>query len=163
MAARIMTNQRWIIRFLYKAPVAVVGLLGAMYAVVLVLRFEEDTSIITNAAFAVMATLAALCFSFARAAEEILRDRITFAGERFLHGAILVIVVSIIKYFIYLLHQEPVFNESRWAGPVVEYSIGILIAVVFANGVLFAHTGLRVLSDLLLSRFTRHADWDDIG
>jgi hypothetical protein len=158
-----MTKHRWIIRFAYKAPVVVVGFLGAMYAVALVMRFKEDTSAITNAAFAAMATLAALSFSFARAAEENLRDRITFAGERFLHGAILVLVVSIIKYFIYLLYQDPQFGASSWAGPFVEYSIGILIAVVFANGVLFAHTGLRVLSDLLLSRFTRYADWDAVA
>jgi hypothetical protein len=105
----------------------------------------------------------ALSFSFARAAEEELRDRITFAGERILHGAILVLVVSIIKYFIYLLYRIPEFAASSWAAPVVTYSVGMLIAIVFLNGVLFAHTGLRVLNDLLLQRFTRHPDWDDIA
>jgi len=159
----VVIQQSRIVRFLYKAPVALVGLLGFMYAVILVLRVKEDTSTITNTAFAIMATLAALSFSFARAAEEELKDRITFAGERLLHGAILVLVVSIIKYFIYLLYQVPEFAASSWAEPVVAYSIGALIAIVFSNGVLFAHTGLRVLNDLLLLRFTRHPDWDDIA
>lgn len=108
----IVIQQPWIIRLLYKAPVVLVGLMGFVYACILVLRFKEDTSSITNAAFAIMATLAALSFSFARATEDELRDRITFAGERFLHGAVNVLVVSILKYFIFLLYQIPEFASS---------------------------------------------------
>ena len=157
-----MIQQPKFIRFIYKAPVAIAGLFGILYATQLVVRFNDDTSAITNGAFAVMATLAALSFSFARAAEEELRDRITFAGERLLHGAILVLIVSIIKHFIYIIYQTQELQETNWAVPLLQYFVGPILFVVFFNGVLFAHTGLKVLNDLLLMRFTRQRDWDDI-
>lgn len=156
-----LTRQPLIIRIVYKTPVLLIGLIGFIYAIILVMRFNQDTSIITNSAFAIMATLSALSFSFARAAEEELRDRITFAGERFLHGAIIVLTVSIAKYIIYLAFQSPTIHSAYWKN-LLSFPVGIVLAVVFANGILFAHTGLRVLNDLLLMRYTRYSDWDDL-
>ncbi|MDA0365986.1 MAG: hypothetical protein O2843_09000 [Chloroflexi bacterium] len=39
---------------------------------------------------------------------------------------------------------------------------GVFVGAIFSSGVLFAHTGLRVLNDLLLLRMTREHDWDDL-
>jgi hypothetical protein len=156
-------QQPRIIQFVYKAPVALVGILGAMYAVSMVFNYRENTTNITNAGFAIMATLAALSFSFARVVEsDELKDRIMFAGERLLHGAILVLVVSILKYFMFMLLKLPSLSSSATLELVLSFTVGLLAAVIFSNGVLFAHTGLRVLNDLLLLRFTRHKDWDDL-
>lgn len=158
-----MIQQPRIIRFVYKAPVFLVGMLGALYAVHMLSNYREDTTNITNAGFVIMATLAALSFSFARVVEsDELKDRIMFAGERLLHGAISVLVASILKYFILILPKiHPFFNSVKLEVGL-SLTIGILAAVIFFNGVLFAHTGLRVLNDLLLMRFTRHKDWDDL-
>lgn len=156
-------EQPRIIQFVYKAPVALIGIVGAVYVFQLIYRFKEDTTLITNTAFAIIATLAALAFSFARVIEtDELKDRVMFAGERLLHGAILVIVASILKYFLFLLYSIPGFEESTWLTFPTSLTVGVLTGLIFANGILFAHTGLRVLNDLLLLRFTRHKDWDDL-
>ncbi len=158
-----MIQQPRILRFVYKAPVVLVAMLGYLYAMSLVFNYREDTTNITNAGFAIMATLAALSFSFARVVEsDELKDRIMFAGERFLHGAILVLVASILKYFIFILLKLPSFSNSANLEVGLSFTVGMLAALIFCNGVLFAHTGLRVLNDLLLMRFTRHEDWDDL-
>ena len=85
-----------------------------------------------------------------------------FAGERFLHGALLVLVASLLKYFVYALVKLPFIAKLSYAETSILFTVGLLAAIIFSNGILFAHTGLRVLNDLLLLRFTRHKDWDDI-
>lgn len=128
----------------------------------IVFNYREDTTNITNAAFAIMATLSALSFSFARVVEtEELKDRLMFAGERLLHGAILVLVASLLKYFVLAFLKLSFISKLPSAETTVSLTIGMLIALIFCNGILFAHTGLRILNDLLLLRFTRHEDWDD--
>jgi hypothetical protein len=154
-------SRSWV-AFTFKAPVALVGLLGGVYAISLIVRFREDTTPITNTGFAIMATLAALSFSFARVIEnEGLRDRVAFAGERLLHGALLVLVASILKYFIFLLYRIPTF-----AGSIIEhvttFAFASVGAGIFALGVTFSHTGLRILNDLLVLRIARHKDWDNL-
>jgi len=152
-----------IVQFFYRAPVAIIGIIGFVFAMQIIFRFREDTTLITNTAFLIIATLAALSFSFARVIEsEQLRDRVMFAGERLLHGAVMVVVASVLKYFLFLLYTIPAFEALAWLEVVTSLTVGVLTGLVFANGIMFAHTGLRVLNDLLLMRFTRHKDWDDI-
>ena len=129
----------------------------------MIINYREDTIHITNAAFVIIASLSAISFSFARTIDsKELSDRVTFAGERFLHGAILVLTASIIKYFIFIVLKISYFENTMWASTTLTLTIGVLASVVFLNGVMFAHTGLRVLNDLLLSRMTRHKDWDNM-
>jgi hypothetical protein len=159
----MMIDQPRIIQFVYKAPVFLIGLMGFLYAIYMMVNFRENTIAITNTGFVVLATLAALSFSFARVVEsDELKDRILFAGERFLHGAILILIASILKYFIFLVLKNPIFSSSVKLELGLSFTIGVLAGIIFSNGVLFAHTGLRVLNDLLLMRFTRHSDWDDL-
>ncbi len=158
-----MTEQPRIIRFVYKAPLVLAVFMGYAYGINMIFNFREDTTNVTNAGFAIMASLAAISFSFARVIEsDELKDRIMFAGERLLHGAILILIASILKYFVFLILKFPPFASSGMVEPVLLFTIGLLTALIFLNGVLFAHTGLRVLNDLLLLRFTRYKDWDDI-
>jgi hypothetical protein len=152
-----------IVQFVYKAPVVLVAFLAYLYAIRMIFNYREDTTNVTNAGFAIMASLAALSFSFARVVEsDALKDRIMFAGERLLHGGELVLVASILKYFIIALLKLPLFADATKIEVALSFSIGMLAAVIFSNGVLFAHRGLRVLNDLLLLRVTRHKDWDDL-
>jgi len=136
---------------------------GFVYATNLFFNYRSDTTNVTNAAFVIMASLAALGFSFARVVEsEELRNRITFAGERLLHGAILVLVASMLKYVMISFFALPSIAKLTAVRTITEFTIGLLVAVIFSNGVLFALTGLRVLNDILLLRMTREKDWDDI-
>ena len=158
-----MTQQRFLVRFVYKAPLVLLAAVGYVYATQLFINYRSDTTNVTNAAFAIMASLAALGFSFARVVEsEELRNRITFAGERLLHGAILVLVASLLKYLMIGFLALPSIVKLTTVGATVELTIGVLVAMIFSNGVLFAHTGLRVLNDILLLRMTRERDWDNI-
>ena len=85
-----------------------------------------------------------------------------FAGERLLHGAVLVVVASILKYFLFLIYSIPGFESLTWLAFAISLTVGVVTGLFFANGIMFAHTGLRVLNDLLLMRFTRYKDWDDL-
>jgi len=158
-----MTQQPFFVRFVYKAPLVLLAAVGFVYATNLFFNYRSDTTNVTNAAFVIMASLAALGFSFARVVEsEELRNRITFAGERLLHGAILVLVASMLKYVMISFFALPSIAKLTAVRTITEFTIGLLVAVIFSNGVLFALTGLRVLNDILLLRMTREKDWDDI-
>ena len=158
-----MNKQPLLIRFVYKAPVFLIGFAGFIYATSMVVNYREDTTNISIASFVIMMSLAAISFSFARVVEtEELKDRIMFAGERILHGAILVLVASVLKFFIFVLIKNPIIATSVTLETALKFTVGLLVAIIFSNGVLFAHTGLRVLNDLLLLRLTRHKDWDDL-
>ncbi len=147
----------------FKAPIILLGFVGYAYTSFLVVRFEEDTTPITNTAFAIIATLAALSFSFARVAEtEALRDRLAFAGERFLHGALLILVASILKCFVFLVLKIPNYTASPIRENATYFTMSLVGRVFFGYGFLFAHTGLRALNDLLLTRMARHKDWDNL-
>ena len=158
-----MIRQPLLIRIVYRSPVFLLGFLGYAYAIQLVFNYREDTTNTTNAAFAIMASLSALSFSFARAIEPLeLRNRLTFAGERLLHGAVLVLVASLLKYFVFVFLSLPSIPAVEYAETIGLFTLGLLVAVIFSNGVLFAHTGLPILNDLLLNRMTREKDWDDL-
>jgi hypothetical protein len=158
-----MIQQPWPVRFVYKAPVVLLGAVGYLYALRLVLNYAEDTTRITTAAFAIMVSLAGVSFSFARVVEsEDLRDRLMFAGERILHGAILVLVSSLLKYFLFVSVTSSSVASIQRFSPLAVGTVGVLAGLIFGNGVLFAHTCLRILNDLLLHRMTRQRDWDDM-
>lgn len=151
------------LRFIYKTPVALIGLIGYVYGASLILNYQKDTTLVTNAGFAIIATLSALSFSFARVIEtEQLKDRVMYGGERFLHGAIFIIVGSILKYLV--LSALLVLDETKYAILLIglKITVGVLSGIVFCTGIMFAHTGLKVINDLLILRFTRYKDWDDI-
>jgi hypothetical protein len=149
--------------FYAKAPVAIAGLLGGVYALFILVRFKEDTTPITNVAFAFTATLAALSFSFARVIEtDALRDRVMYAGERLLHGALLFLVASILRYFVFLFYKIPSFPGLTIIEFVLSLAFGLIGGSIFFLGVIFAHAGLRILNDLLLSRVNRHKDWNHL-
>ena len=158
-----MIEQPRLIRFLYKTPLVLAVLIGYLYGVVMIFNYREDSTNVTNAGFAIVASLAAISFSFARVLEDAHdRDRIVFAGERLLQGAILILVASILKYFVFLILKSSYFANSSAVETALSLTIGLFAALIFSNGILFAHTGLKVLNDFLLTRLTRYKDWDDI-
>lgn len=169
----MLLEQPKIIQYIYKAPVLLVLLFGYFAVIKIAFSYDENALKITLSGFAIIATFSALSFSYARVIEsEKLKDRLMFAGERFLHGGIFVITSSLIKYLSYQIIEyefqylknfsEPIQFIFAGTESVVFFLLNVLIGVIFLTGILFSHTGLKVLNDLLLLRFTRRKDWDDM-
>ena len=156
------TPQPLIVNIAYKAPVVIAMFFVGLYGMYTYIDYNENSIHLTNAAFAVTASLAALSFTYAgtKAAKSI-SDRLIFAGEKLLHGAILLIVTSVIKYMLFQINSAFNIETVHIAFKLIFGLVSILGAVIFINGLLFSHTGLRILNDVLILRMTRHKDWDD--
>lgn len=147
-----------------KYSVVIVWFVGLYFVISLLTDYDKDTTSITNGAFALIATLAALTFSYARTIDkdDHAKDRLIFVGERFFHSCILFLTASILKYGylsliktgIYLSHSCPKFYLS--------FIIGTTVSLLFFFGFNSAHTGFRILNNLLWSKMARHKDWDKL-
>jgi hypothetical protein len=144
-----------------RGAVLAVLVVGFYFTFRLVIHPIEDPTRVTNVAFGITATLAALCFSCARAVEQPTedKDRFTFAGERFLHSAICVLSASILQYGLSEATRGHYVEQSKplWLAP-----ISALPGILFFWALTMGHTGLRVVSQLLWRRLSRHKDWDDL-
>lgn len=147
-----------------RLSVLLVLVIGLYWTYALFANLKEDTTAITNAAFAVVATLAALAFSCARAVRDSdeAADRFEYAGERFFHGAVLLIFASVLKYaYISVATARRLETEGLlWA--VLTTFIGVLVGVLFFWALSSVHGGLIVLNRLLWTRLTRYPEWDDV-
>lgn len=125
-------------------------------------NFQQTSNNFINAAFAILLSLAAICFSFSDKIEDsVLSDRLLFAAERLVHGSVLVLIASVLRYIVLgLLGSNNIDSVSLWIGIPI-YSAVIVGAVVFANGMLFTQKGLRILFDILGDRMFRYKDWDN--
>lgn len=146
----------------FRIIVNIAGLAVALYATLSFPSNSAASYTVTNSFFATLLAFAAVCFSFARAiSEPSIADRITFAGERFLHAAIIVIATTAIRYVSFKVTAAQSFEDMHVA---VAVGVGIVLFccwVVFGIGVVFASSGLRIISDVLNDRMFRHDDWDD--
>ena len=83
-----------------RLAVHVCGLVGLYFAVEFAFVHDANPTGLANAAFAITATLAALCFSYARNLDSRpdLQAQTVAGGERLLRGAILMILASLLQY-----------------------------------------------------------------
>jgi hypothetical protein len=146
-----------------RISVLLVFFVGLYWTYVVFASLKEDTTTITNAAFAVAATLAALSFSCARAVTDSVEasDRFTYAGERFLHGAVMLLCASLLKYAYLRAESSGLLDSRILSWTVLTEIIGIMVGVLFFWALSSAHGGLIVLNKLLWTRFNRYPDWDD--
>ena len=149
--------------FIHGSPL-LVYVIGVYYTYTLFRYIEKDTTSITNAAFAIVASMAALSFSCARAIEKASgeKDRFVYAGERYFHASVLLLVASIIKYTLQSLHASEWVASHEWFVQGLRYTIGLFPGILFFWALSSAHTGLKVINQLLWSRFGRYTDWDDL-
>jgi hypothetical protein len=147
--------------------VGLVLVVGWYFSWKLFMRPLDDTSTVTNVAFGISATLAALCFSCARAIREPEEDidRFTFAGERFLHAGILLISASVLKYSSLEFGIAAWMNDAgvpsaTWWQTALKSIPGIVVGVLFLWAVISAHGGLVIVNRLLWKRHHRYPDWD---
>lgn len=137
---------------------------GLYWTFVVFLRVDEDTTVISNTAFAISATLAALCFSCARSITDSdeASDRFAYAGERFMHSAVMLLSASILKYAYLSAELSGLADPSGLAWTVLTRIMGIIAGVLFLWAISSAHGGFLVINKLLWGRFNRYPDWDDI-
>ena len=116
-----------------------VGAVAMFFFAALIVELDQDTTQITNAAFAAVATLAALCLSAARAAEGSATRRYARAGEGFLFAALLVILASVLRYGAMRLHEDlqsyPLARVAftRGAGGLVILLFGMAMWIVVSS------------------------------
>lgn len=128
---------------------------GVYFTFAQLAKLTKDTTLITNAAFAMTASLAALCFSYARAIEGApdIRPRVVHAGERFFHAAALLITASLIKYVAVALVG---LESSRFAQTAVLLAVaqllGFVALLLFVRALVFADTGVSEVTNILWDR-----------
>jgi predicted membrane channel-forming protein YqfA (hemolysin III family) len=155
---------RYFALFIIKGSLYLIFITGILFVVLLLQNYKNDTTHITNAAFAITASLASLCFSCSRAlsAEDKDRDRFTYSGERFMHASILLITASILKYALLAL-QSTQFGQSHTTTiQVLTFPLGICVGALFMHALVNAHTGFKICGELLWPRLYRYDDHDKI-
>ena len=148
--------------YVLKGSVVLVFLIGVIFVVVLLQNYNNDTTRITNAAFAITASLASICFACARSlnSDDQDRDKFTYSGERFMHASILLITASLIKYAIISLRSMHAGRIGSVLIEVIVFPLGICVVPLFMFALSSAHTGLKICSDLLWARMLRYPGWD---
>lgn len=129
-----------------------------------ILLNSSDSYTIANGVSVALIGLAAICFSLTQSIKDnFLSDRIMFAGERLLHGSMLIIVSTAIRYALFSItgqYQDMVrMHIIVWLASAV-LLCGVTIPV-FNVGMIFATKGFRILNDVLSDRMFRHDDWDE--
>ncbi|MBI2956714.1 MAG: hypothetical protein HYY26_05320 [Acidobacteria bacterium] len=151
--------------FIYaRVSLLVTGLVGFYFTLRVFQDYKLDTTALSNTAFAIVASLAALSFSCARAldAEPETRDRFAFAGERCFHSAVMLLVASVLKYALLSAKATPKISSNPTLVTVLDSTLGLMAGVLFFWAMNSAHTGVRVINEQLFRRYARHPDWDDL-
>ena len=114
---------------------------------------SKDTIGLSNSVFVIFASLAALSFGYANAIRNspTPREKVIYAGERFLHGSLWVLSASAIRY----LQRWQGIEEGGSAGGVLKV-IGQIVTffpvITFIIGLIFAFMGYVTLDAVLFNR-----------
>jgi hypothetical protein len=146
-----------------RLAVHVGGVVGLYFTVEFAFLHDASPTGLSNVAFAITATLAALCFSYARNLESRpdLQAQAVAAGERLLRGAILMILASLLQYAD-LYAQAPVAPGDQlwivglgWAQTAAVAVLHLAAVGLFLLAVCSIYLGLRSIVDVLLHRADR--------
>ncbi len=150
--------------FIRYTVIGVQYLVGLYYTLTLLARLSQDTTAITNSAFAIFATLSELSFGWARAADPAsdLKARVAHAGERFLHAALSVLTASVLKYAALASGISAYTPSSNVAKAVASLAAGVAVSGLFVAALTFAHTGVVVLNRLLWERARQYPEYDSL-
>jgi len=153
--------------FYYKlaihAPGVIALIIGITYGYQVFINLKKDTTAITNTAFVILATLAALSFTFSRAVRkhDEIEDRLLYSGERFLHSALFNLQASLIKYIVLIIRPPNIAAGNLLEIIIVDF-LGFIVGMIFIQAIYAAHTGIIVLNKILWKRMGRHPDWNNI-
>ena len=130
------------------------------YTWYLLKRLPEDTTAITNTAFAICASLASVSFGCARAtkiSKDLARD-LTESGIECFYAGLLLLIASLLKYTLLSLTQEMWFRAHDAARHFVEALLGSVATFLFFGAVIEGVFGIVKLSYLLKSEIERVSD-----
>ncbi len=148
--------------FFFRTPEILVYFVFVYFAYFVLVDFKRDTLLLTNSAFAIIASFASLSFSFSRALanDKELSDRINFAGERFLHASLFLIIASVIKWTAQNVVLIEGISRYNWLTSIIIWSITLITGILFFWAASFTHAALKTLNPILLKRLVRAGDWD---
>lgn len=131
-------------------PQLVVLVIGSFFTVKVFQDYKTDTTGISNAAFAIMASLAALSFSRANVYETAkpVRDRFVFAGERSFYSAVMLLLASVLKYGLLSAKSISWVLSRPTLTMVLDLTLGGIVGVLFMNALVAAHSGVQVIWEL---------------
>jgi hypothetical protein len=168
LSNRIDGAVSWYGRVMYRVvrhgvPV-ILFFVGAAFAFRVFVGARTDTSTITTGAFALLASLAAVVFAYARAIEDDagLKNRITWSAERLLHAALLALSLSGLKLGWLWLVEAGAFEKVPALEHAIEVVLGIAMVVLFNVALVSAHGGFARVNESLWERLHRQPDWDDL-
>lgn len=116
--------------------------------------FDQDTTSISNGAFALTATLTGLSFGYAEVLHEksALRRRFMSAGERCFRGTVMLLLASLTKYAFLSLSASGFVRARPWLQPGLATTLGLLTAWCFCIAVLSAFRGFKEIVEVLFAR-----------
>lgn len=142
--------------FVFRAPVILASIAGALYAAIMLVMFREDTAIIAGIGFMITAIFAALAFLYARASDDPdARGRLFQAGERLGYAALMMMTAGVVKGAASLLLGATMLIETSRAAEAVGFGASAIAAGLFLAGVAFAHMGLWTMQSEMAARIQR--------
>lgn len=153
-----------LIRFARKVPVLATFFVGVIYAINVLANFSKNTTEIINVAVAITGALAGLCFAMSATVDlkDMTKDRINYAGERFFHAAIFFLLATILKYAALSISSYDLLKGNGLLVALLTGPFHMFVVAMFMYAVLDAHSGIRVINDILWERLHRIKDWDKL-
>ena len=149
---------------LQKAPIVLSFYVGVIYSLYLVDNFNKDTTTIINAALAISAVLAGLCFAMSSTVEikNKYKTRINYAGERFFHASIFLLLSAVLKYAALYFVKIDLFKGYDLISSLLVITTHGLVLPLFLFSVFDMHSGIKVMNEILWARAHDIEDWDKI-
>ena len=140
----------------YRLALLFAWIIGFNFILRMFIDFKSDTTSLSNGAFAIVASLAALSFSCARSLDEekVLAKGFNLAGQSLFFAAIIFIMASVLKYSLLSLKQVPWILTQHQLVNVLDFLLGGLAAVLFGVAIAFTSRGLELVLALLEHRVT---------
>jgi hypothetical protein len=161
---KILNSIIGVVQFIYiRLLPLIIYLIALYYTYILIADFTKDTTLITNTAFGICASLAALSFSCSRSLMDSKedKDRFSYAGERFFHAAVLLISTSLVRYLVLSVLDSNFFQEKSFQLAIIKSFAGVYIVTIFFWAVTSSVGALIVINKLLWKRFNKYPDWDN--
>ena len=149
------------LHFIYfKISALVTFSVGLYFTIIMFVNFRKDTTILSNGAFIILALLASLCFSCARCFERDIniKDKFTSGGEKCFHGAIMLLLASVLKYALISINTSTTYLVIKH---ILDYIIGGLASLLFLWAMISAHTGVLSINNLLGRQFLTELQSDE--
>ncbi len=140
--------------FAIRLSEVLVGICCIYFTVIKFLNFDTDTTSLSNVFFALLGPLAMLAFAYANTLdrEDGTRKAMEVAGARSFHGAVLLVLASVLKYA--LLHIKSLMwvPSNGTALTILDCTLGLMAGILFLLAAVEAFASLRTISDLFVMR-----------